>query len=93
MRDPTAQTEPLTIGQRIVAGFETDLISEPCEYAQAIDDAIAAEREACLRIVEPTAPRPCSCTSCDCGNFDDAARVAVWDAEKALADSIRARNS
>jgi hypothetical protein len=54
MRDPTAQTEPLTVGQRIVAGYETDLISEPCEYAEAIDAAIAAaivaEREACARL-------------------------------------------
>ena len=40
--DPTAQTEPLTIGQKIVADYETSLIAEPCELAAAIDEAIAA---------------------------------------------------
>lgn len=39
--DPTAQTEPLTIGQQIVADYENDMIAEPCELAAAIDIAIA----------------------------------------------------
>lgn len=39
--EPTAQTEPLTIGQQIVADYEMDLIAEPCELAAAIDTAIA----------------------------------------------------
>ena len=38
--DPTAQTEPLTVGQRIVADHEADMIAEPCELAEAIDRAI-----------------------------------------------------
>ncbi len=38
--DPTAQTTPLTVGQRIVADYETNLIAEPCELAEAIDRAI-----------------------------------------------------
>ena len=52
MRDPTAQTEPLTIGQQIVAAHELDMIAEPCDLAQRIDDAIAAEREACATVAE-----------------------------------------
>jgi hypothetical protein len=47
MHDPTAQTEPLTAGQQIVAAWETDIIAEPCELAECIDQRIAAEREAC----------------------------------------------
>lgn len=42
--DPTAQTEPLTIGQQIVASWETDAIAEPCELAGAIDRAIREAR-------------------------------------------------
>lgn len=38
--DPTAQTEPLTTGQQIVARHEEDMIAEPCELAEAIDKAI-----------------------------------------------------
>lgn len=38
--DPTAQTEPLTTGQRIVAAHESSLIAEPCELAAAIDGAL-----------------------------------------------------
>lgn len=53
MRDATAQTGPLTVGQQIVARWETDMtLAEPCELAQLIDDAIAAEREACARVAE-----------------------------------------
>ncbi|WP_296206150.1 hypothetical protein [uncultured Hyphomicrobium sp.] len=46
MADPTAQTEPLTTGQLIVAEWETNPIYEPCNLAQAIDDAITARAEA-----------------------------------------------
>lgn len=52
MRDPTAQTEPLTEGQKIVAAYEADTIAEPCELAAAIDKAIAAEREANAQCAE-----------------------------------------
>jgi len=38
--DPTAQTEPLTEGQKIVADWEQDLIAEPCNLAMAIDMAL-----------------------------------------------------
>jgi hypothetical protein len=38
--DPTAQTEPLTEGQRIVAEYESNSIAEPCELAEAIDRAL-----------------------------------------------------
>lgn len=40
MRDPTAQTEPLSEGQKIVAQYEKDVIAEPCELAAAIDLAL-----------------------------------------------------
>ena len=54
MRDRTAMTEPLTIGQRLVARWEglNSGWSEPADLAEAIDDAIAAEREACASVVE-----------------------------------------
>jgi hypothetical protein len=56
MRDPTAQTEPLTAGQQIVAAWETDIIAEPCELAECIDQRIAAavkaEREACAKMAQ-----------------------------------------
>ncbi len=42
MRDPTAQTEPLTIGQQLVSAWETDKIAEPCELAEWIDEQIDA---------------------------------------------------
>ena len=45
MRDATAQTEPLTEGQQIVANYEKDMIAEPCELAASIDVALAMEYE------------------------------------------------
>jgi RNase adaptor protein for sRNA GlmZ degradation len=56
MRDRTAQTEPLTIGQQLVARWEGPASgwSEPADLAQAIDAAIAAEREACAQLAEGT---------------------------------------
>jgi hypothetical protein len=43
--DPTAQTEPLTEGQKIVAAYERDMVAEPCELAESIDVALALEYE------------------------------------------------
>ena len=53
MRDRTAQTEPLTIGQQIVARWEglDSGWGEPADLAEAIDKAIADERERCAAIV------------------------------------------
>lgn len=45
MRDPTAMTEPLTEGQKIVAAWERDMIAEPCELAESIDTALMLEYE------------------------------------------------
>ncbi len=45
MRDATAQTEPLTEGQKIVAAYERDMVAEPCELAESIDVALALEYE------------------------------------------------
>lgn len=48
-RDRTAQTEPLTTGQQIVAKWEgLNGWTEPADLAEAIDDAIAAARSAAL---------------------------------------------
>jgi hypothetical protein len=44
MNDPTAMTEPLTTGQRLVADWQAELIAEPCELAAAIDRELAALR-------------------------------------------------
>lgn len=55
MRDPTAMTEPLTQGQQIVAAYERDTVAEPCELAEMIDVAIAAERKRCAKIVRKLA--------------------------------------
>jgi hypothetical protein len=52
MRDETAQTDPLTIGQRLIADYEADVIAQPWELAKAIDAAIAGEREACAKVCE-----------------------------------------
>ena len=56
MRDRTAMTEPLTIGQQLVARWEgvNSGWSEPADLAEAIDAAIAAEREACAKLAEQT---------------------------------------
>ena len=58
MRDPTAQTEPLTTGQSIVAKWEgpSSPWSEPADLAEAIDKAIAAEREACAQAATALPP-------------------------------------
>lgn len=40
--DPTAQTEPLTVGQQIADWYEGDIISVPADLAERIDDALDA---------------------------------------------------
>ena len=56
------------------------------QLKQAVRDAL----EEAAKVVAPKTPRPCACESCDCGNQDDAQRVAEWDAENAAASAIRA---
>lgn len=50
MSERTAQNEPLTTGQRIVARWEglNSGWSEPADLAEGIDEAIAAARSAAL---------------------------------------------
>jgi len=55
----------------------------------AAGDAVAAERERCAKLCEPTKPRPCDCERCDCGNATDARMVAEWDEAAALTRRIR----
>lgn len=55
-------------------------------FARAL---MAAERERCARLCEPTTPRPCDCERCDCGSSTDARMVAEWDEAVALAKRIR----
>lgn len=53
MRDRTAQTGPLTIGQQIVEWWESSTsASEPADLAERIDAAIAAEREGCATVAD-----------------------------------------
>lgn len=54
MRDRTAQTEPLTTGQKLVARWESadSGWSEPADLAEAIDQAIAAAYEDAAKIAE-----------------------------------------
>lgn len=74
MTDRTAQTEPLTTGQRIVAKWESldSGWSEPADLAKGIDDAIAADRSAAL---EEAAKK---------------ADAAVLEAEDAMSDGLGA---
>lgn len=49
-KDRTAQTEPLTEGQKIVAWWETSTsASEPADLADKIDDAIDAAADEAFR--------------------------------------------
>lgn len=66
--------------------------SFPLFDQKAIDMAVAAERERCAKIAEPKGPRPCDCEygACYCRNAGDAAAVASWDADMAVARAIRA---
>jgi hypothetical protein len=45
MTAATAQTEPLTEGQKIVAAYEGDAHADPHELAQSVDVALALEYE------------------------------------------------
>lgn len=38
--DQTAQSGDLSIGQQIVAAWESSMIAEPCELAAAIDEIV-----------------------------------------------------
>ena len=75
MIDRTAMTEPLTIGQQLVARWEgpSSGWSEPADLAEAIDAAIAAEIERLQKhgrgrpeAVKP--PRNPSARCTDCGS-------------------------
>jgi hypothetical protein len=79
--DRTAQTEPLTTGQSIVAKWESPASpwSEPADLAEAIDKAIAAEREACARIADER-------------ERTDLAEQRAWEAGQ-IAKLIRARST
>jgi hypothetical protein len=83
--DPTAQTEPLTEGQSIVAKWEslTCPWSEPADLAEAIDEAIAAEREACAKIAEGYWGG---------GMPEDDRGEAIMDAAYRIAEGIRERS-
>lgn len=67
-RDRTSTTEPLTIGQQIVAKWESlnSGWSEPADLAEAIDAALAAENEACAKLAEQMASRLGGHTGCTC---------------------------
>lgn len=65
------------------------------DKAAAWDACVKAreeERERCAKIAEPKGPRPCDCEygACYCRNAGDAAAVASWDADMAVARAIRA---
>jgi hypothetical protein len=79
-------TEPLTIGQRIVAKWEGPASdwSEPADLAEAIDAAIAAEREACASLADVHGQRHASFGK----DYYDAASAA-WH----IRDAIRARST
>jgi len=63
----------------------------PEEFEAFAKLVAAAEREACAKVIEPKNPRPCDCTSCDCGNSGDLRAVVDWDAAVFSANLIRAR--
>lgn len=60
--------------------------------SERTEEAVKAERERCAKIAEPKGPRPCDCEygACYCRNAGDAAAVASWDADMAVARAIRA---
>lgn len=84
------------IAARHVAGIDGHsddwdrYVDEAKDYIDAIRPHIeAAERERCVKKIEPTGPRPCDCDSCSCGNIGDAQTVAAWDEATANAAAIR----
>jgi len=59
-------------------------------HSTAVSAALRAQViEECAKVVAPSGDRPCDCTGCYCGNRDDAARVAAWDADNQAAAAIR----
>ncbi|NBC30324.1 MAG: hypothetical protein GVY29_10080 [Spirochaetes bacterium] len=70
-------------------------VEAACAEASRAGTLVPAERveealEAAARAVEPEDERPCDCSSCDCGDYGDAAAVAAWDEADANAHTIRA---
>lgn len=86
MRDRTAMTEPLTVGQQIVARWEGSASgwSEPADLAEVIDSAIAGEREACALLADEFRDLPH-------GSVPVSGLEATWAAAKQIADAIRNR--
>lgn len=82
MRDPTAQTEPLTIGQQLVAKWESldSGWSEPADLADAIDYAIATERERCAMIAQSYYRQ---------STFNSRVRSLGQDAADGIANAVR----
>ncbi len=74
-----------------LAGFSSWALQTPKDLEAFAALVAAAEREALLQVIEPKNPRPCDCTSCDCGNSGDLRAVADWDAATFSAYLIRAR--
>ena len=60
--------------------------AKPLIAQQARENAL----DEAAKVVEPTSRRPCACDRCYCGNYDDAAEVAVWDSENENAKRILA---
>ncbi|MBK9497149.1 MAG: hypothetical protein IPO08_22070 [Xanthomonadales bacterium] len=81
MRDRTAQTEPLTIGQQLVARWESEDNgwSEPADLAEAIDREIATQRQ---RVADAMA-RACA-DAVKAGDMDKAHHFA--DAQKCISE-------
>lgn len=69
-----------------------ELIADYARSSERTEEAVKAERERCAKIAEPKGPRPCDCEygACYCRNAGDAATVASWDADMAVARAIRA---
>ncbi|WLB14767.1 hypothetical protein QIH87_50010 (plasmid) [Bradyrhizobium elkanii] len=76
----------------LAAAVEADRASTHAHISERTEEAVKAERERCAKIAEPKGPRPCDCEygACYCRNAGDAAAVASWDADMAVARAIRA---
>jgi hypothetical protein len=66
------------------AGCGSSLFTE-AQMLQFRRDAL----DEAAKLAKPRNKRPCDCERCDCGNKDDAQRVAEWDAENSVATAIR----
>lgn len=68
-----------------LAYHEDRKAGDPNSEAEYTWDMWEGEARAAIRAVaefiKPTTKRPCNCTSCYCGNTDDARDAAMWDAE------------